>query len=296
MGLEIESIKLLITAKELNVNFERTITLGRQRMLLRENELKAILSDTNLVEDLKQVQLERYAESFFQRLGAKVVDALDASAYEGANVIHDLNQPLPSEHKSKYDVVFDGGTLEHIFNFPTAIKNCMEMIKVGGHYISLTPTNNFLGHGFYQFSPELYYRIFNASNGFKMVKMYFYTRRKGASVYEVLDPMEAMARVGLVNSFPSFLFIIAQKIEETEIFEKVPQQYDYEHFIWKREVKNNHTDSKGKKNFLTQVKQKLPWQFRQTVKMFFKRTMSRHKIFFSTIGTGNPKHIKKVKK
>ena len=68
--------------------------------------------------------------------------------------------------KNKYTLVIDGGCLEHIFNFPVAIKNCMEMLQEGGHFIGITPANNLMGHGFYQFSPELYFRIFSKENGF----------------------------------------------------------------------------------------------------------------------------------
>ena len=48
----------------------------------------------------------------------------------------------------------------------------MEMVKRGGHFIGVTTLNNFCGHGFYQFSPELYYRVFAPGNGFEVVKMY----------------------------------------------------------------------------------------------------------------------------
>jgi 2-polyprenyl-3-methyl-5-hydroxy-6-metoxy-1,4-benzoquinol methylase len=64
--------------------------------------------------------------------------------------------------------VFDGGTLEHIFDYPTAIKNCMKMVKPGGHLLLTTPANNWFGHGFYQFSPELFYSFVSFS--------FFYTR------------------------------------------------------------------------------------------------------------------------
>ncbi len=37
-----------------------------------------------------------------------------------ANVIHDMNMPLPDALKEQYDLVVDGGTLEHVFFFPTA--------------------------------------------------------------------------------------------------------------------------------------------------------------------------------
>ena len=71
-----------------------------------------------------------------------------------------MNNPIDTVHHEKYDVVIDGGSLEHIFNFPVAISNCMMSLKKGGSLFMFTTCNNHTGHGFYQFSPELMYRIF----------------------------------------------------------------------------------------------------------------------------------------
>src|SRR5438477_418150 len=84
----------------------------------------------------------------------------------GPHFPHDMNEPIPDKFKETYTAVLDGGSLEHVFNFPVAIKNCMEMVKVGGHYLAITPANNFFGHGFYQFSPELYFTVLSKENGF----------------------------------------------------------------------------------------------------------------------------------
>ena len=83
-----------------------------------------------------------YSEPLFKNLGASKIDSMDNSSYEGATVLHDLNLPVAEDMKNKYTVIFDGGTLEHIFNFPIAIKNCMQMLRLGGHIISFTPANN----------------------------------------------------------------------------------------------------------------------------------------------------------
>jgi len=234
MGLDINGVKLLLHAKQLEVNFDRVLTIGRQMLYLREKELRRMLIQAGLIAaDSKDTfAVNTYAETFLKMLGAKVTDSLDASAYEEASMIHDLNLPLPKEMRSKYSVVIDGGSLEHVFNFPIAIQNCMNLIETDGYYIGITPANNFLGHGFYQFSPELYYRIFSPSNGFRMVKMYLYVDRKRASFYEVLDPLELKQRVIMANASPSYLFILAQKTEEKEVFKVVPQQSDYEHIVW----------------------------------------------------------------
>lgn len=230
MGFDINGIRLLINAKQHNVNFEKSITIGRQSMHVAEKDLHELLTKSKL----RTIKLEEYFESFFELLGAKTTESLDASQYEGATKVHDMNLQIPDEYRSKYTLVVDGGSLEHIFNFHVAIKNCMELIETNGHYIGITPTNNFFGHGFYQFSPELYYRVFSESNGFRIKKMFFYIDQKNGKtpIYEVSDPNDVKSRVTLQNSYPSYLFIIAQKTEQKEIFKKVPQQSDYENILW----------------------------------------------------------------
>jgi hypothetical protein len=232
MGFDINGIRLLLNAKQLGVNFEKVITIGRQGMHLKESDFHKLLINSKL----KPIKLEKHFESFFELLGAKTTNSLDASHYEGASIVHDMNLPLPAKYKGRYTLVVDGGSLEHIFNFPIAIKNCMELIENDGFYIGITPTNNFLGHGFYQFSPELYYRVFNETNGFKVLKMYIYIDQRNGktSIFEVSDPNDVRSRVTLQNSHPTYLFVIAQKTEEKEIFKKTPQQSDYENIVWKR--------------------------------------------------------------
>lgn len=288
MGLEIESIELLIKSKRLDVKFDRTLTIGRQRMLVKENVLQKILLKNGFIKSHADFKLDRYAESFFKLLGARQISSLDASDYEGSEIIHDLNNPIADSYKSKFDLVFDGGSLEHIFNFPVAIKNCMDLIEIGGHYVSLTPANNFMGHGFYQFSPELYFRVFNPTNGFKLKKMFFYTRKKGGKFYEVTDPSIVNQRVGMVNSYPSLLFIIAEKIENVEVFSQTPQQYDYQNILWKRppqQKKNTRVHYKFLRKFV-------PKGMKSKVKKGWKRFRNRFQTFWRETGTGNPNHFK----
>jgi len=244
MGLDINGVKLLLYARQLDVKFDRVMTIGRQMLYLREKEMRRMLIQAGLIAEgsKETVTVNNYAEPFFTMLGAEISDSLDASNYEEANMIHDMNLPLPGELHSKYSVVIDGGSLEHIFNFPAAIKNCMDLIEKDGHYIGLTPANNFLGHGFYQFSPELYFRIFSAANGFRIRKMYLYVNCKRASFYEVLDPLELKQRVIMANSTPSYLFILAQKTATKEVFKIIPQQSDYENIIWTKETTGTSSD------------------------------------------------------
>jgi hypothetical protein len=140
----------------------------------------------------------------------------------------DLNLPLAAELHQQFDAVIDGGTLEHVFNFPIAIKTVMELTKVGGRAYLFTPANNHMGHGFYQFSPELLYRVFAPANGFEVERMV--AKEMGSSSYfQVSDPDALRHRVALVNRRPLLLMVQAKRISAVPIFATPPQQSDYVH-------------------------------------------------------------------
>jgi SAM-dependent methyltransferase len=110
-----------------------------------------------------------HQKSFFRMLGfvEANVKALDASAYEGADFVCDLNLPVPESLVGSQDVVFDGGTLEHVFSVKDAFANVKALLAVGGLVIHLNPADH-VGHGFYCFSAGLY-DDFYMSNGFEQV-------------------------------------------------------------------------------------------------------------------------------
>ncbi len=114
------------------------------------------------------------------------------------------------------------------------------MVKVGGHFLAITPTNNFLGHGFYQFSPELFFRIFTGQNGFKMRQTIVFEDYPNSDWYQVTDPDAIKHRVLLTNSTPSYLLIIAEKIADVPIFQHTPQQSDY-FAMWQNSKENNNS-------------------------------------------------------
>jgi len=171
MALDADGSRFLLYAKSQGVDFSRTAMIGRQRLWIdpqvREN-LRDVLA-RNLADfgygnvDLGRLLAEAdgYAEPFLRLLGCTDASSFDASSYERATHIHDFNLPIDPQFKGRFTAVIDAGTLEHIFNFPVAIRNCMEMLTVGGHFLGITPANNACGHGFYQFSPDLYFRVFS---------------------------------------------------------------------------------------------------------------------------------------
>jgi hypothetical protein len=95
---------------------------------------------------------------FFATLGYEKIDTLDVDDYEGANIVFDLNKDkTPNNLKNQYDFIYDGGTLEHIFNIGNALKHLTNMTKDKGLIFHSNPCNGFIDHGFFQISPTLYF-------------------------------------------------------------------------------------------------------------------------------------------
>lgn len=171
-----------------------------------------------------------FADAFLcEFLGIDSLSAMDRSPYEGADVLHDLNEPVPEQFWNRYDAVIDAGTFEHIFNFPVAIASLMRMTKAGGKLFLTTPANHMCGHGFYQFSPELMFRIFSEQNGFRVDDVTLVPARFPAIelaptrvAYECADPERLGERVYLVSRTPVMMTVVATKIDDRTPFLEPP--------------------------------------------------------------------------
>ena len=239
MGINRDTAAFLCEARATGATFGRVLTLGRQNLNFDRAGLRALGAQHGV--DGAEEAHDAYCEPFFARfLGSESVEAIDNSGYEGAALVHDLNHPIPGGWDQRYDAVVDGGTLEHVFNFPLALANCMRMVRTGGRLFIFTPANNQLGHGFYQFSPELFYRTLAPAHGFEIEKMlavqFRYASTEDGSVgrpYRVADPACVGSRITLVNSRPVTLMIQARKTAHLEDpFSTIPQQSDYAE-IWR---------------------------------------------------------------
>lgn len=245
MGIDKDAAKFLLSARERRVNFQKTLMLGNQLFDVPRSDYK-ILSDTFNLKELARIKT---SNDFFYLLGAEEVSAMDISDYEGATILHDLNQPIGDELKEKFTFVLDGGTLEHIFNFPNALSNAMKMVKVGGHLVIITGGNNFFGHGFYQFSPELFYRALSEENGFAVKRLVAAEVR--GNWYEAADPKQIKGRVELINDKPVYLMVLAEKRASKPLFVNVPQQSDYA-AMWSdtNDIQTDGSSSNSLKNLL----------------------------------------------
>lgn len=212
MGLDITSVRYHLWLKKQGVTFERVAMLGRHTYYgLTPSSLSKAAGDCGfpMSEDEANELLTKsggYVEPFYHWLGAETVDSFDYSDYEDATCIWDMNNHLPDEFRDRYDFVFDGGTLEHVFRYSDALREAMTLPKTGGVFLSATPANSYLGHGFYQFGPDLPFSVLVGENGYNLRNVHLVEMRHRAVFHEVLPPGQARGRALASTSWPALMF------------------------------------------------------------------------------------------
>lgn len=128
----------------------------------------------DIYEEIKDVYpVDAYV--FFKMFGFVEVHAVDVMPYEGADIIFDLNRDdaLPDDLYEKFDLVIDGGTLEHVFNVNNAIRNMSYMVKENGYIFHLVPAAGLVNHGFYSISPTFFLDYYGKQFNIVELKMKF---------------------------------------------------------------------------------------------------------------------------
>jgi hypothetical protein len=104
-----------------------------------------------------QGRMTRVAESrsLFSLLGIET-DFVDITASRGFEIVLDLNRESPAGMLGRYDIVYDGGTMEHCFNVGQVMRNIFGFARVGGFIVHVNPLN-YYNHGFFNFNPTFYH-------------------------------------------------------------------------------------------------------------------------------------------
>ncbi|GAP33852.1 hypothetical protein [Piscinibacter sakaiensis] len=238
MGIDLHNLHLLAHAQDLGVRFERTLTIGRQALFVDPPDLAAFQRRRGVTPWPGAAAPAGggpvYAEAMLQAwFGARELESVDASAYEQATRVHDMNRPWADGAgcPAPCDAVLDFGCLEHVFDFPTAWRNVVDACRVGGHVLHALPMNNLSGHGFYQFSPELFFNLYQPARGFELRGVYAATKAEPRRWWAVADPQRLGRRVTLRNGHEVYLLVIARKLREPGPL-PAPQQSDYAQQAW----------------------------------------------------------------
>ena len=105
-------------------------------------------------------------------------DALDKSSYESANKLLDLNSTrLPKKFYSKYDFIYDGGTLDNLFSPSNAIINFSKMLNNKGRILHSNMSGAWPG-AYSSFSCEWFYSFYS-NNNYKNVQVFLLVPFRG---------------------------------------------------------------------------------------------------------------------
>ncbi len=250
MGLDLHSIKFLQKITK-EYQLKSVLTLGRQNIVTSNSLLKEHLkTDKYAVND--------FAENLLREVfGATSASSIDVTAYQGCDIVSDMNLPINAQLYNKFDTIIDGGTLEHIFNVPTALENITALVKNGGYIIHFAPANNFCGHGFYQFSPEFFFQYY-ASPYYDIEKMVVVDTAKLNGWYNVTRP-DSGTRLNIRSNTSLYVYCLIKKISNPAEGYTI-QQSDYIE-AWNglnQEIDNdNHKDEYTNTNRLVDVSKKL---------------------------------------
>lgn len=262
MGFNINTLRMLLRIRQSGVELGKVLTIGRQGLAVNSACLRTLLR--GVVDDRDTVQAitdSRWAEPLLRALGATSIDSLDASSFENATIIHDLNTPVPVSLHRRFDTVIDGGSLEHVFDVRQAVMNVMQMTRRSGNLLCHNPADSFFGHGLYQFSPEFYFRVFCKENGFRLNEVFIHEGRETSTWRRVPDPATVRRRLWRRGATPTMALAWATCIEEATPFSTmVPQQSDYE-VAWQGPGES----AGGKKGLLSGIKGLLPPRVRRVI-------------------------------
>jgi hypothetical protein len=233
MAISINGARFLTHEVSRGLKLGRTTVVGRQGLfappfLLRRLFVRHGIAMSEGSESFFRGENGEWADSFLQELGARPLEFLDASDYEGATRIHDLNQPMTPDWDETCDTLIDSGSLEHVFDAKTAIENYLRMVRVGGTVFLLDmPAANLCGHGFYQFSPEFFCEVFSEAQGFELQTLALAANWGYSPFYSVARPREVGGRVEIPSREPCHIFVCAKKIGPFRGFAGSITQSDY---------------------------------------------------------------------
>jgi len=91
-------------------------------------------------------------------------------------VLLELHIIIPASMTNMADFVFDGGTMEHIFDPVAFLSNVHLLLKNNGIVIHHSPINGMINHGYYQISPCMYYDYYK-ENGYEIVMNYLISQK-----------------------------------------------------------------------------------------------------------------------
>lgn len=183
------------------------------------NDIEALVGDEStknrLLSDLEKAQQDpgpagqrQIAKIFYSTLlDQESLTAIDLFGSDEALML-DVNQPLALG--KQFDICFNFGTAEHVFNLFQLFKSVHEATRPGGLMIHGTALSGWYDQGFYNFKPEYYWAL-AAKNGYEVLAM-VYAELHPLKMLEIQSREDFMAMVkeGRISN-DSLLYAVMKK-------------------------------------------------------------------------------------
>lgn len=274
--------RLLVREHLYNPIRGRILTLGRQTIgMTYEQVLQLFRQEGYTHPDLKQLFAEENLDSrtrygkgtgfisdavFFKLMGITDMVAMDVSDYEGAEIIHNLNLPIPESLHNQFDFIIDGGTFDHLFDLRRAFANVVKMLRPGGRIFQWNAASNFTGSAYLSFGPDFFYDYFTI-NHFVDFNVYVAEvdsigQRESWEFYEYIGAGESHH---FRSSKIQMTVVLAQKGPSTT-WNEMPVQSHYRDESSAQSHRNTHVVEQGRKLNASRPYQRiesgfLPWIF-----------------------------------
>lgn len=246
MGIGRGAVKMILAECKRRPFEGSVLTLGRQDMYFTYSMFESWAAEfdvtlqeppTITLSHNKELAKKGFVsdETFFQALGFSEVASLDHSDFEGATYLLDLNSDTIQEKlRAHFDIIINGGTMEHVFHVPNVLKNIYEMLKDNGRICHGAPSSNHIDHGFYMFSPTLFWDYYSA-NKFDIDTFHLFRYQMWEVEPWEVEPWEisrylpgslqAVSMGGLDDAMYG-IWMVATKTEEST-YDVIPQQGAY---------------------------------------------------------------------
>jgi SAM-dependent methyltransferase len=241
VGIAKPAVEVLIQEAARSPFHGSIVTLGRQDVFVSGAVLSELANQSGVqlsnptVHPAQKTKLAEKGcisdDTLFLSLGFSEYRSMDVSTYESADIQFDLNQSaLPPELENRFDVVLDGGTMEHVFHVPNALQNIFRLLKVGGRVIHLSPSSNHIDHGFYMFSPTLFWDFYSA-NQFEINRLALsrYTPQHNTGPYQMTPYTPGSLRSVSFGGLDNAMYGVVVVATKTSLSsgDRVPQQGAY---------------------------------------------------------------------
>ena len=179
----------VIECKELiSKESPNAIDLGSQTPSINNNFIKNLISTNKHLTKIQKENLNELSNNekfstkdFITKIGFNNYNSIDLNgAYESFKF--DLNKDIFTAYdfNSKYDLVINNGTGEHVFDQHSLFLNIHNLTKTNGIMLHVLPFIDWINHGFYNFNPIIFGDL-AASNKYEIIKISL-ANRNGAEL------------------------------------------------------------------------------------------------------------------